>query len=35
MLQALSRWQFPPSRDGGDVVVHYPFVFKPADDDGE
>ena len=28
MLQALSRAEFPPSIDGGDVIVHYPFVFQ-------
>jgi hypothetical protein len=28
MLQALSRADFPPSLDGDDVIVHYPFVFQ-------
>ena len=28
MLQALSRADFPPSVDGDDVIVHYPFVFQ-------
>ncbi|MCU1281922.1 MAG: hypothetical protein JWM53_5468, partial [bacterium] len=27
VLQALSRAEFPPSVDGDDVIVHYPFVF--------
>jgi hypothetical protein len=35
VLQAVSRWHFPPSRSGGDVIVSYPFVFKTADDDSE
>ncbi|MCU1282731.1 MAG: hypothetical protein JWM53_6277, partial [bacterium] len=33
VLQAVSRWHFPPSRDGDDVVVGYPFVFKTGDED--
>ncbi|MCA1664089.1 MAG: AgmX/PglI C-terminal domain-containing protein, partial [Myxococcales bacterium] len=33
VLQAFSRWKFPPSGDGGDVVVSYPFVFKAGDQD--
>ena len=32
VLQAFSRWTFPPSVDGGDVVVSYPFVFKAGND---
>jgi hypothetical protein len=32
VLQAFSRWKFPPSVDGGDVVVSYPFVFKTGDE---
>ncbi|HEY2743293.1 MAG TPA: AgmX/PglI C-terminal domain-containing protein [Polyangia bacterium] len=35
VLQAVSRWHFPPSLHGGDVIVSYPFVFKTADDDGK
>ena len=33
ILQALSKAQFPPSIDGQDVIVHYPFVFKSQDAD--
>jgi len=32
VLQALSRWKFPASLDGGDVVVTYPFTFKTLDE---
>ncbi|HXU68455.1 MAG TPA: AgmX/PglI C-terminal domain-containing protein [Polyangia bacterium] len=32
VLQAVSQWRFPPSADGGDVVVSYPFLFATADD---
>ncbi|HEX6837873.1 MAG TPA: AgmX/PglI C-terminal domain-containing protein, partial [Polyangia bacterium] len=32
VLQAFSRWKFPPSVDGEDVVVSYPFVFKTGDE---
>ena len=30
VLQAFSRWKFPPSGDGEDVIVAYPLVFKAA-----
>jgi hypothetical protein len=32
VLNAVGRWHFPPSADGDDVVVTYPFVFKSADE---
>jgi hypothetical protein len=32
VLQAFSRWHFPPSVDGDDVVVSYPLVFKAGND---
>lgn len=32
VLNAVGRWHFPPSADGGDVVVSYPFVFATGDD---
>jgi len=32
VLQAFSRWHFPPSRTGEDVVVSYPLVFKAGDE---
>ena len=32
VLQAFSRWKFPPSAHGGDVTVSYPLVFKAQDD---
>jgi hypothetical protein len=35
VLQAFSRWRFPPSRTGEDVVVGYPLVFKAGDDEAE
>ncbi len=30
VLSAIRRWTFP-APDGGIVVVHYPFIFRPAD----
>ena len=32
MLQALAKAEFPPSVDGDDVIVSYPFVLKAADE---
>lgn len=31
VLQAVSRWQFPPSIDGSPVLVDYPFQFRARD----
>lgn len=30
MLEQMRRWRFPEPRGGGEVIVTYPWVFKPA-----
>lgn len=30
LLQAIRQWEFPAPKNGADVSIVYPFVFKPA-----
>ena len=32
LLQAIRRWEFPPPKQGADVVIVYPFVFNTQRD---